>query len=55
MMSIGMLAGFIYLCQPKWPPSGLLNHLSYALIENKPKSWLLLEQYVFSITLLLGI
>jgi uncharacterized membrane protein YedE/YeeE len=54
MMGIGLLAGFIYLYQPKWPPSGLLNHLSHALIENKPKSWPLLEQYVFSITLLLG-
>jgi hypothetical protein len=54
MMGIGLLAGFIYLYQPKWPPSGLLNHLSHALVENKPNNWPLFEQYVFSITLLLG-
>jgi uncharacterized membrane protein YedE/YeeE len=54
MMGIGLLAGFIYLYQPKWPPSGLLNHLSHALIDNKANSWPLLEQYLFSITLLLG-
>jgi hypothetical protein len=54
MMGIGLLAGFIYLYQPKWPPSALLHHLSSALINDKPNSWPSLEQYIFFITLLIG-
>jgi uncharacterized membrane protein YedE/YeeE len=54
MMGMGLLAGFIYLYQPKWPPSGLLHHLSNALIEDELKEWPSLEQYAFTVTLLLG-
>ena len=54
MMGVGLLAGFIYLYQPKWPPSGLLNQLSGALIDDKLHSWPSLEQYILFIILLLG-
>ncbi|MCJ8321282.1 MAG: YeeE/YedE family protein [Colwellia sp.] len=54
MMGIGLLAGFIFLYEPKWPPSGLLNQLSSALIDNKTKNWPSLEQYFLFIALLLG-
>lgn len=54
MMGIGLLAGFIFLYEPKWPPSGLLNQLSTALIGNKVKSWPSLEQYLLFFALLLG-
>ncbi len=54
MMGIGLLSGFIYLYQPKWPPSGLLRQLSRALIDDGVTSWPSLEQYVLFIALLLG-
>jgi len=54
MMGIGLLAGFIFLYEPKWPPSGLLNQLSSALIGNRVEGWPLLEQYFLFISLLLG-
>ena len=31
MMGIRLLAGFLFLIEPSWPPSGLLNDLSGAL------------------------
>jgi hypothetical protein len=54
MMGIGLLAGFIFLYEPKWPPSGLLNQLSSALIDNKTNDWPSLEQYFLFIALLVG-
>jgi len=54
MMGIGLLAGFIYLYQPKWPPSGLLNHLSHVLMTDSINNWPSLEQYTLIIALLLG-
>ncbi len=54
MMGIGLLAGFIFLYEPRWPPSGLLNQLSGALIDGKVKLWPALEQYLLFIALLIG-
>ncbi|MEY8216123.1 MAG: YeeE/YedE thiosulfate transporter family protein [Colwellia sp.] len=54
MMGIGLLAGFIFLYEPKWPPSGLLNQLSSALTGSNERDWPTLEQYLFFIALLLG-
>jgi uncharacterized membrane protein YedE/YeeE len=54
MMGIGLLSGFIYLYQPKWPPNALLNQLSQALCDDKLNSWPALEQYIFFIVLLIG-
>ena len=53
MMGIGLLAGLIFLYEPKWPPSGLLNQLSSALTGDE-KKWPALEQYSLFISLLLG-
>jgi len=54
MMGIGLLAGFIFLYEPKWPPSGLLNQLSSALTSGSEKNWPEIEQYLLFIALLLG-
>ena len=54
MMGIGLLSGFIYIYQPRWPPSALLHQISLALIDGKENSWPSLEQYLFFIALLLG-
>lgn len=55
MMGIGLLAGFVYLYQPKWPPSALLHQLSQGLMNNNMNALPLLEQYVLFIALLLGL
>lgn len=54
MMSLGLISGFIYLYQPKWPPTALLNQLSKALLDDELNRWPSLEQYSFFIALLLG-
>jgi hypothetical protein len=54
MMGIGLLSGFIYLYQPKWPPSALLNQISSALLDDKVNSWPSLEQYILVFALLVG-
>jgi uncharacterized membrane protein YedE/YeeE len=54
MMGMGLLAGFIYLYQPRWPPSALLNHLSHAFADDKLSGWPSLQQYIFVAVLLLG-
>lgn len=55
MMGIGLLAGFVYLYQPKWPPSALLHQLSQALINNNVEALPSIEQYVLFVGLLLGL
>lgn len=54
MMGIGLLAGFIYIYEPKWPPSGLLHQLSDALINDNSSGWPSLGQYLLFFALLLG-
>ena len=54
MIGIELLSGFIYLYQPKWPPSGLLNQLSGALIDDQLTNWPSIEQYILFGALLLG-
>ncbi|MBU2923438.1 YeeE/YedE thiosulfate transporter family protein [Colwellia sp. 4_MG-2023] len=54
MMGIGLLSGFIFLYQPQWPPSVLLQQISLALINGQNNNWPLIEQYLFFIAMLLG-
>jgi hypothetical protein len=54
MMGIGLLAGFIFLYQPKWPPSGLLHDVSRAIIDKDDSLWPSMERYLLFFTLLLG-
>jgi hypothetical protein len=54
MMGVGLLAGFIFLYQPKWPPSGLLHDLSRAILDKNDSLWPDLERYVLFVVLLLG-
>lgn len=54
MMGIGLLAGFIFLYQPKWPPSGLLHDLSRAIIDKNDSLWPVAERFVLFVALLLG-
>ena len=54
MMGIGLLAGFIFLYQPNWPPSGLLHDLSRAIIDKNDSLWPEAERFVLFVALLLG-
>jgi hypothetical protein len=54
MMGIGLLAGFIFLYQPRWAPSGLLYDLSRAIIDENDSIWPNVERYVLFVVLLLG-
>ena len=54
MMGIGLLAGFIFLYQPNWPPSGLLHDLSQAIIDKNDSLWPEAERFVLFVALLLG-
>ena len=54
MMGIGLLAGFIFLYQPKWTPSGLLQDLSQAILEKNDTLWPNIERYFLFAGLLIG-
>ena len=54
MMGIGLLAGFIFLYQPKWTPSGLLHDLSQAILQRNKALWPNMERYLLFVGLLFG-
>lgn len=54
MMSIGLIGGFVFLFDAKWPPSGLLYKLSHALVGANNALWPEIESYLLFISLLLG-
>jgi len=54
MMGIGLLAGFIFLYQPKWTPSGLLQDLSQAILDKNDALWPNIERYLLFAGLFLG-
>jgi hypothetical protein len=54
MMSIGLIAGFVFLFDPKWPPSGLLYKVSHALASSDNALWPPKESYFLFLALLLG-
>lgn len=54
MMGIGLLSGFIFLYQPKWPPSALLHDLSNVITGQDNAIWPDLTRYLLFIALLIG-
>ena len=54
MMSIGLIAGFVFLFDPKWPPSGLLHKVSHALANSDNTLWPPKESYFIFLALLIG-
>jgi len=54
MMSIGLIAGFVFLFDPQWPPSGLLHKVSHALVSSDNALWPPKESYFLFLALLLG-
>jgi hypothetical protein len=53
MLGIGLIAGLIFLYEPKWTPSGLLHQVSNAIFSTDT-SWPIVERYLLFLGLLLG-
>lgn len=54
MMGIGLLASFLFLLEPSWPPSGLLNDLSGSLFDVDGKSMPSMIRYAIFLSLIAG-
>jgi uncharacterized membrane protein YedE/YeeE len=54
MMAIGFIGGFVFLFDPKGPPSGLLFQVSHALAGINDSLWPPVESYLLFLSLLVG-
>jgi hypothetical protein len=54
MMGIGLLAGFLFLLTPRWPPSALLHDLSGALLDVEGKVMPSISRYAIFLSLIIG-
>jgi len=54
MMTIGLIGGFVFLFDPKWPPSGLLYKISHAFASTDETLWPPMESYFLFLSLLVG-
>ncbi len=54
MMGIGLLAGFLFLYEPSWTPSGLLHDLSAAALHGGSTRWPALHRYYLLLALIGG-
>ncbi len=54
MMGIGLLAGFLFLLEPSWPPSGLLNDLSGSLLGVEGKFMPSITRFTIFLALITG-
>jgi len=54
MMTIGLIGGFVFLFDPKWPPSGLLHKISHAIANSDSTLWPPKNSYLLFASLLIG-
>ena len=54
MMGIGLLAGFLFLYEPRWTPSGLLHDVSAAGLHGDNSRWPSLPRYYLLLALIGG-
>ncbi|MEH6626558.1 MAG: YeeE/YedE thiosulfate transporter family protein [Motiliproteus sp.] len=54
MLTIGLLAGFAFLYEPKWTPSGLLKDISYSTWNGDHAIWPSTERFLIIIALIAG-
>jgi len=54
IMVIGLLAGLMFLLQPKWPPSDLVQHLASATLHKQADAWPSTDRYLILLALLTG-
>lgn len=53
-MGIGLLAGFLFLLVPSWPPSGLFNDLSGSLLGVQGKAMPSITRFAIFLSLIIG-
>ena len=54
MMAIGLIGGFVFLFDPKWPPSGLFHKISHAIANSDSSLWPSKDSYLLFVSLLIG-
>ncbi len=54
MLGIGLMAGFVFLYEPHWTPSGLLKSMGTSLWHGKAEDWPSSERFILMISLLVG-
>lgn len=54
IMSIGLLSGLLFLLQPYWSPSDMVQHLANAVLHDESKAWPGTERYLIVLALLTG-
>ncbi|WP_102456736.1 YeeE/YedE thiosulfate transporter family protein [Vibrio splendidus] len=54
MLGIGLTAGFVFLYEPHWTPSGLLKSMGTSLWHGKAEDWPSSERFILMISLLVG-
>jgi len=54
IMSIGLMSGLLFLLQPQWSPSDMVQHLTTALLHEPSSVWPDSERYLLLLALLAG-
>lgn len=54
IMSIGLLSGLLFLLQPYWSPSDMVQHLASIILHDQPNAWPGTERYLIVLALLVG-
>ncbi|WP_102340772.1 YeeE/YedE thiosulfate transporter family protein [Vibrio lentus] len=54
MLGIGLMAGFVFLYEPHWTPSGLLKSMGTSLWHGRAGDWPSSERFILMISLLVG-
>ena len=54
IMAIGLLSGILFMLQPHWSPSSLLQHVASATLHDNQNSWPSYDRYMIVLALLVG-
>jgi len=54
IMGIGLMSGLLFLLQPQWSPSDMVQHLTTALLHGSSSAWPDSERYLLLLALLAG-
>lgn len=55
MFGVGLLAGFVFIYEPSWPSSGLLNGISSSTLNDDNLLFPSIERFLFFVSLLVGV
>ncbi|WP_428478063.1 YeeE/YedE thiosulfate transporter family protein [Photobacterium japonica] len=54
MLGIGLMAGFVFLYEPHWTPSGLLKSMGTSLWHGRAEEWPSSERFILMVSLIAG-